>query len=857
MDFSQTKLSKAEWNSIEIPVSEEEKRILKLILNGFENIHSKINDNMSLFSVIKIDYTPEMESFLYQKYFQAHIKEITEKIPSSLHHQQHSTTALLHALNDSKKMKKIDKLRLQHMEESILQKRSIIFEYTIIDLISASVSFATISPMSPINETGRKNMKSIYSLIQLRKSTISHTNKFVWDFVEYFIQFMLNHFQHILMTGIFHHASEVIEKNPLLLKYENKTLYDHQKRLFQIFQNTHQRHIPKCILYTAPTGTGKTISPLGLSVGYRIIYICAARHVALAFAKSAISMEKRVAFAFGCETASDIRLHYFAAVDYQKNTKSGGIYKVDNSNGTKVEIMICDIASYLIAMYYMLSFHRESDIILYFDEPTITLDQETPHPLHEMIHRNWTENKISKVVLSCATLPSEIEIIDVLNDFRARFSTEETQAEIHTITSFDCKKTITILNKEQKPVLPHLYFAQYKDIRQCVEHCRQNPTLLRYFDLHEIVHFVEYCRPFIEELFYVEHYFHHIADITMNNIKLYYLEILEHIPPEHWPTIYEYFHSTPSFTKIHSMDRMTNLHTITGAPITRTVSEASPPNHADPRLVGMLLTTIDAHTITDGPAIYFTEDVEKIATFLIQQSKIPSQVLDGILGKIQSNQSIQTRINELLKMMEDKLGKEKNKDKKMEKEIYSPEVKKIANTIDNLRTELKSIQLDSVYIPNTRQHQQFWLSRMVENAHIPSIDEDTIREIMATEVSTKMKMLLLLGIGVFMIHSDTRYMEIMKRLVFEQRLYIIIASSDFIYGVNYQFCHGILGKDLLRMSQQKIIQSIGRIGRGNIQQEYTIRLRDDAIIDRLLKPIDPEQNTEAKWMNRLFVCSSP
>ena len=56
-------------------------------------------------------------------------------------------------------------------------------------------------------------------------------------------------------------------------------------------------------------------------------------------------MEKKIAFAFGCQTASDIRLHYFAASEYSINNKTGGIWKVDNSVGNKVEIMICDVQS--------------------------------------------------------------------------------------------------------------------------------------------------------------------------------------------------------------------------------------------------------------------------------------------------------------------------------------------------------------------------------------------------------------------------------------------------------------------------------------------------------------------------------
>ena len=105
---------------------------------------------------------------------------------------------------------------------------------------------------------------------------------------------------------------------------------------------------------------------------------------------------------FGCETASDIRLHNFAASEFTKNTKTGGIFKIDNSRGEKVEIMICDVKSYITAMHYMLAFNNEESIITYWDEPTITMDYEE-HELHKEIHKNWCNNKISKIVLSCAT----------------------------------------------------------------------------------------------------------------------------------------------------------------------------------------------------------------------------------------------------------------------------------------------------------------------------------------------------------------------------------------------------------------------------------------------------------------------
>jgi len=78
---------------------------------------------------------------------------------------------------------------------------------------------------------------------------------------------------------------------------------------------------------------------------------------------------------------------------------------------------------------------------------------------------------------------------------------------------------------------------------------------------------------------------------------------------------------------------------------------------------------------------------------------------------------------------------------------------------------------------------------------------------------------------------------------------MIIASSDYIYGTNYQFCHGFLSKDL-NLTQEKIIQAMGRIGRNNVQQTYTIRFRDD---EQILKLFTSETDKpEIINMNRLF-----
>jgi hypothetical protein len=90
----------------------------------------------------------------------------------------------------------------------------------------------------------------------------------------------------------------------------------------------------------------------------------------------------------------------------------------------------------------------------------------------------------------------------------------------------------------------------------------------------------------------------------------------------------------------------------------------------------------------------------------------------------------------------------------------------------------------------------------------------------------------------------------MKQLAVQQKLYLIIASSDYIYGTNYQFCHGYISKDLSNMTQEKTIQALGRIGRNQLNKEYSIRFRDDSLIEKIF--VDVEDRPEVENMNKLF-----
>jgi|LauGreDrversion4_1035100.scaffolds.fasta_scaffold00633_7 hypothetical protein len=841
MDLTQSKLTKAEWTSVEVPVPDKEKEILQLLQDGFHNVHVRRNDTPTLATVSKIEMTPQMQDHLYAQYLEPLIADLVQQRQTLLLRWRPTSSS---SGGSNNKLKTKDLIRMKSMDGKIDEHRAHIYEFVVLDFCKQALL---------AKASSREATFFVYTLMELQKAHIPTAHPVVTEFVQCVLDAVPVTPQHVVR-----HAYECIEQNPYLFKYADKTLFEHQKQLFRLFST--DAH-PKLVLYTAPTGTGKTLSPLGLCEGYRVIFICAARHVGLALAKSAITMQKRVAVAFGCETASDIRLHYFAASEYTRNKRTGGIGKVDNAVGDKVELMICDVKSYLVAMHYMLAFSpddeeekedqpsetRDADLVTYWDEPTITMDY-AEHPLHAQIQRNWQENKISKLVLSCATLPNANEVGHVIQDFKCKFP----QAAHHTIQSFESSKSISLWNKSGQAVLPHTLFHDNPDkLGLSTEHCLQHKELMRYMDLREIVRFIDSTALDKDDAaLHVDSYFKHVRDVTMHSIKEYYLVLLQRKAS-----------SSETSAAASSATLLTRQHSVfQHVAAAATVTD------------GILLTTRDAHTLTDGPTIFLAEDVEKVGRFLIQQSNIPMHVFQHVTEKIAQNSSIQRRMDELQKLMEDKEMAESNREqnadapkgggggggggglvKKSSKSRDSSDMTRLLEQMEHMRSQIRNVCLDNVYIPNTVPHQRVWNANHPQqsDAFVPSVDAESVREIMALDVPDHMKLLLLLGIGMFGSLNLAKYVEIMKRLATEQRLFVILASSDYIYGTNYQFCHGFLGKDLTHMTYQKTIQAMGRIGRTHIQQTYTIRFRDDAMVTQLfLPPSTP--NMEAEQMNRLF-----
>ena len=862
MELTQCKPTKSEWDSIEIPVSSSEQTILELIIHGYRDVNIRLNIHESVLSFLKMKYSEKMEDYIYVSY----LKPIIDGMIKI-----HGITMEFNINITNVKINSEDKIRLRNNTLDSL-KAAGMYEYVLLQNADGILA-------AKKNKNTNAFHHNYYTLHNLLKNSISKLNRHVIEFCKTLLR-MYDH--ELIKLDFVKHSVDILEKNKSLLKYQDMVLYDHQKEIFTICKNSPGA---KLILYMAPTGTGKTMTPIGLSEGHRVLFVCAARHVGLALAKAAISMKKKIAFAFGCSCAEDIRLHYFAAKDYTINKRTGGIKKVDNTNGINVEIMICDIRSFVPAMLYMCAFNDPERILVYWDEPTITLDYEE-HELHVVIKNNWIQNIIPTVILSSATLPKMHEICYCIADFQNRFE----NAEIFSINTYDCKKSISLIDKHGYGVLPHYLSENHTEIQKVVKHCEQNLTLLRYFDLQEVVEFIvlvieNACLN--DERLNSENYFENLEDVNMKNIKLYYLRWLRSVSQssKQWVPIYKaaiclrkpkilenISANNDGLTKNYSIGpgaemvtskNETELSRIqsVGPGIIRSGSHAQPTTSSS----GIYVTTKDAYSLTDGPTMFICDDVAKVAKFCVQQAKIPQVVMTSLMENIKFNNVINEKLGKLEKELDFLKEQQENKisstssakhSSKVTKQLDNVDegrgqISKIMREIEQLTSLIKPIQLNDTFVPNKHHHIQKWASKMDStNSFTSEIEEHHVNEIMLLDkVDDDWKILLMMGIGVYTLHENIKYTEIMKKLSNEQKLFMTIASSDYIYGTNIQNCHGYLSKGL-NLTQEKIIQAFGRIGRGNIQQTYSIRLRDDDVIQILFTK--EEVKREAVKMNMLL-----
>ena len=777
LDLSQKKLNKSEWESIEKGYSLSEKRIIELLYRGKDDLERELRVLPSFTDCLHVT---GFQNEIFERYL-AKTWTSVSKLVNELCRVRLEIPVL-----ESRKPRKADIIRFNNLR--LDQSEDTILEPVLLALLKACLRHK--------KKESRDWMLYYYTLLNVRKNSCSTLNEVLEHLVDQSIELVSQQCDpyDIVLDGV-----NVIERNALLHKYTPIRLFGHQRSLIKAVCRSD--HKPQLISYTAPTGTGKTLTPLGLLSTKCVIFMCAARHIGLSLARAAIAAEAAVAFAFGCSEETDVRLHYSAATRYTKDTRSGGIRKVDNTEGEKVRLLVCDMQSYPIAMRYMLKYQNPADLVWYWDEPTMTLDQDS-HACHELIFKNWQQNEIPTVVLCSATLPCSNDLQDVHAAFKNKFEGAETRE----ISSHDFKKSIALLNKDGYAETPHSCFETAGEVKSAARVCMQSPTILRYVDLGEVIRFMSH--PAIAEQADPRQHFRTVEEVSMETIKKYYLR--------------------------------TVLAVENGLleEVCADLKSSQEPEYAST----IYASSKDAHTITNGPAVFLCNDTNKVGKFLLQQARIPEAETDRVMKIIAKNDAISRKILVLEQNLADCTAKdvEAGRGNKLGREERGGKAtQELRGLISTLSSTIQSAALSSKYVPNKPLHlRRFNQCPASSSAFTNQLTEDDLTSIMSlADVSTSQKLLLMLGIGVFEQNLQPEYLSVIKEFADQQKLYLIVASADYTYGTNYQFCHGFVGAGLgSELSREKSIQAFGRVGRGKCQQTYSVRVRDDSVIRQLFSP---------------------
>jgi len=260
MDLKQRKLNKSEWNSIEVPVSKNEINILNMIVKGYDDVNIRINNNNSIFMFLKIEYSEKMEDYIYNKYLAERGNKIEEEL--SFVNKEYKKIKI----DGNVKLNSADKIRLERFDENII-KNNEIYEFVLLNHMEKILYY-----YKNLIENSKLFHFHYFTIYKLIKNNIVKLNRHIIELTNCVLR-VFN--EDINILKIIENGYEFIEKNENLLKYDDLMLYEHQKDIFTSCKKPNS----KLILYMAPTGTGKTLTPIALSQQHKIIFVCAARHV--------------------------------------------------------------------------------------------------------------------------------------------------------------------------------------------------------------------------------------------------------------------------------------------------------------------------------------------------------------------------------------------------------------------------------------------------------------------------------------------------------------------------------------------------------------------------------------------------
>ena len=260
----QSKLTRNEWESIEMPVEAEEREILEFVREGYKNDQIKRNKNQSMMERMKVEETEGMHKYLYGEYMIPRMREMMEEMRTR--GIGRGVLEEYDRMNGERKvkLKKADEIRLMNKKRDVENRvDDEVMEYQMIEEMK---KFVRNEGMWPKKKEGGV---AYYTMIKMKESTIERMNpnvmKIMTRMVEEWKERMTRDYRSWVESAV-----ECIEENEKLVEMKDRELYEHQRELYKRMRDG-EKGKAQLIFYKAPTGTGKTMTPLGISEEYIIL----------------------------------------------------------------------------------------------------------------------------------------------------------------------------------------------------------------------------------------------------------------------------------------------------------------------------------------------------------------------------------------------------------------------------------------------------------------------------------------------------------------------------------------------------------------------------------------------------------
>ena len=411
-------------------------------------------------------------------------------------------------------------------------------------------------------------------------------------------------------------------------------------------------------------------------------------------------------------------------------------------------------------MLYMTSFNKKEDIILYWDEPTIGLDY-SDHEIHKDISNVIMNNKLYNIILSSATLPEKSDIQPFIDNFNSKFA--DITINVRTINSDIFLNNISIYDTCGNTITPHyMWLDNNEKLQLFIDYFNKNKKLQKYLDIEKCIEFILDICKFTNKNLFVDNY-------VVNNILPDDLILIEN---NHITDMYLYSLSKVSKEYKNILDQ----HYKTKNQFNIKTKQQ------------VFIVTHDAYTITGGPCLYLTNNYDTLTKVLFKSSNIPDEIINNLYKIIDNNNKFMEIINKNIKLYQDIMEKELEKENKMSDGRIPPEAQKIKNIIDSTQEKIKSLSLDEIYIPNYKKHFQKYNDKLNFSEcdlWSSNIDEQSMQKIIEIDhLNHIFKILLLIGVGVLHEELPNQYKEIMKELAKNKQLFMVIADDNYIYGTN-------------------------------------------------------------------------